>query len=307
MEAIVTSARPAPIEQPAPGLRMSDADLLGVLRGIMGPALDPTDLSTRDVAFIRKLAPILYAIGMRYFRAEGEGLELVPTTGSFIAVGNHSGAPLLPDVVLLGGWWAMEMGVENPSYIMVHDFPFRIPLLRNLLAKAGAIPASRRNAERVLSAGARLLCFPGGDVDCMRSFRDRHRIDFQGHTGFVELAFKYGIPILPFVNVGGNEVYVTLFSGRGLARWTGLDRLTRVKAIPLTAGLPWGLWLTGFVPYLPLPAKFVYKVGAPIHLEHDPDRANDRDAVQAAYRRVTGVMQDMCDDLARRRRFPVIG
>jgi hypothetical protein len=80
-----------------------------------------------------------------------------------------------------------------------------------------------------------------------------------------------------------------------------------VKTVPLILGLPWGLWFTGFVPYVPLPSKFVYKVGKPIHLEHDPDLANDQDAVERAYRQVTDVMQDMVDDLARRRRFPVIG
>src|SRR5262249_60462545 len=41
-------------------------------------------------------------------------------------------------------------------------------------------------------------------------------------------------------------------------------------------GLPWGIWLTGFLPYLPLPSKFVYRVGTPIELGHDPDAARDR-------------------------------
>ncbi len=77
--------------------------------------------------------------------------------------------------------------------------------------------------------------------------------------------------------------------------------------MPVNLGLPWGLWVTGFVPYLPLPSKLVYKVGEPIELEHAPELADDPDAVQRAYDRVTGVMQDMMDDLARRRRFPVIG
>jgi len=60
----------------------------------------------------------------------------------------------------------------------------------------------------------------------------------------------------------------------------------------------------------PLPAaslKLVYKVGEPIELEHAPELADDPVAVQRAYDRVTGVMQEMMDDLAGRRRFPVIG
>jgi len=250
---------------------------------------------------------LLYAVGVRYFRAECEGVENLPTSGQFIAVGNHSGAPLMPDVAVLGAWWALEMGLDHPSYLMVHDFPFRIPVLRNFMAKIGAMPASRENAERVLRSGARLVCFPGGELDCLRSFRDRNRVNLYGRTGFVKLAYKYGVPIVPFVNIGGHEVYCTLFSSQRLARWTGLARFARVKTVPVNLGLPWGLWVTGFIPYLPLPSKLVYKVGEPIELEHAPELADDPDAVQRAYDRVTGVMQDMMDDLARRRRFPVIG
>jgi len=102
-------------------------------------------------------------------------------------------------------------------------------------------------------------------------------------------------------------VYVTLWSSERLARWTGMARLTRVKTLPVNVGLPWGIWVSGFVPYLPLPAKFVYRVGEPIYLAHDPRRARDPHAVREAYARVTCVMQDMLDDLARRRRMPGLG
>jgi 1-acyl-sn-glycerol-3-phosphate acyltransferase len=190
---------------------------------------------------------------------------------------------------------------------MVHDFPFRVPIVNNVLMKAGALPASQDNAHRVLKSGASVVCFPGGDLDCLRSFRERNRVDLHGNTGFVKLAFTYGVPIVPFVNIGGHEVYFTLFSGRRLAQWTGLETHTRVKAVPLIVGLPWGVWLTGFLPYLPLPSKLVYKVAEPIVVDRDPDRAHDPVAVERTYRLVVGVMQDMLDDLARRRQFPIIG
>src|SRR5439155_23403209 len=77
--------------------------------------------------------------------------------------------------------------------------------------------------------------------------------------------------------------------------------------LPVNLGLPWGLWATGFVPFLPLPAKLSYKVGEPIHVGHDPEAARRPDVVRDLYRKVTGIMQDMLDDLASRRRLPVIG
>src|SRR6185295_17489305 len=192
-------------------------------------------------------------------------------------------------------------------YMLAHDMPLRIPVLGNLMMRAGCLRATRENAEKVLASGASLLVYPGGDVDCMRSFWNRNRVDLRGHTGFIALAFRYGVPIVPFVNVGGQEVYFTIFSGARLARWSGIDRLLRVKALPLIAGLPWGLWWTGFVPYLPLPSKLSYAVAPPIQVDRDPVSARDPAALRRVYRRVTGTMQAMVDEMASRRRFPVIG
>ena len=277
------------------------------LVGLLTERMDPSDLGNRDPEFIKAVAPALDFLRLRYFRSVGEGMEHIPASGPFIAVGNHSGGPLLPDVWMMLPWWAMTIGPERPAYAMVHDFVFRVPLVNNFLMKVGALPANPRNAELALDAGAGVLIYPGGDLDCFRTFGDRNKINFYGRTGFIELAFKLGVPILPFVCVGGHEVYFTVFSSQRLARWTGLASLTRVKTLPMIVGVPWGVWFTGFVPYIPLPAKLSYKVGEPVYLERDPKLAHDREAVQHVYDRVTATMQTMADDLARRRRFPVIG
>ena len=274
---------------------------------VMRP-VDPDDPSCRDPEFIRTYAlPFFRFIGERYFRAEVEGEEHFPRTGPFIAVANHNGGPMLPDCWVMAAFWWASLGPERPAYAMVHDAALAVPGLRTFLVRVGGLCGTRANAEKVLRLGAPLLVYPGGELDCLKSFWRRHTIDFHGRTGFIELAMRTGAPILPVVNVGGHEVYLTVYSSQRLARWTGMARLTRVKTLPVNIGLPWGVWLTGFLPYLPLPAKFVYRIGEPIHLGHDVRRARDRRAVQDAYARVTGVMQDMLDDLARRRRLPVLG
>ena len=61
------------------------------------------------------------------------------------------------------------------------------------------------------------------------------------------------------------------------------------------------------MPYLPLPSKLGYKVGEPIDVGHDPEAAERPAVVRRIYQKVTRRMQRMLDDLARRRRFPVIG
>ena len=269
--------------------------------------LNPSDPGNRDPAFIRDVAlPVLNAVRTYYFRAELRGEDQVPREDAFVAVANHNGGPMLCDTwVMLSYWWTL-FGTERPAYALVHDAPLRIPLLRDVLVKVGALRASAENSEKVLRAGHPLLIYPGGELDCLKSFWRRNRIDFHGRTGFVRLALRHGVPIVPIVNAGGHEVFITLFSSEKLAEWTGLAALTRVKTLPVNLGLPWGMWLTGFLPFIPLPAKLDYRVGEPIYLGRDPDRAHDAAFVQRAYGKVTRAMQGMLDDLSRHR-VPVFG
>jgi hypothetical protein len=65
--------------------------------------------------------------------------------------------------------------------------------------------------------------------------------------------------------------------------------------------------MSPFMPFLPLPAKFTYRLGPPIDLGHDPDAAEDPRARRIAAARVTRTMQDMLDELVERRRLPILG
>ena len=249
--------------------------------------------------------PALTAL-RRYFRAEVSGLEHLPRRGPFIVVGNHNGGPILPDCFVMMSYWWETFGT-HPAYALVHDTALRFPGVGTLLSKLGGLPATRENGHRVLDAGAPLLLYPGGDLDCLKSFWTRHTIDFHGRTGFAALALAHGVPVVPIVNAGGHEVYVTIFSSPALARWTGVARLTRVKTLPVNLGLPWGIWASPFMPFLPLPAKFTYRIGPPIDLGHDPEAANDPRARRMAAARVTRTMQAMLDELVARRRRPILG
>jgi 1-acyl-sn-glycerol-3-phosphate acyltransferase len=277
------------------------------VRELRNVELDPSDPASRDPEFINAVTPFVGSVATNYFRTEFEGLEHVPNTGPLIVVCNHNGGPILPDLWIMLVYWVTAVGLDAPAYALAHDTAFKVPLIRNLLAKLGGLRATRENARKVLSMGGVLLIYPGGELDSYRSFWQRNKINLHGRTGFIELAYEFGVPILPVVNIGAHEVYFTLFSSRLLARWSGIEKLTRVKTVPLTVGLPWGVWPTGFLPYLPLPSKFVYKVAPPLSFPRNPRLARNPDVVRRTYVRVTGIMQNMMDALASKRRLPVIG
>jgi 1-acyl-sn-glycerol-3-phosphate acyltransferase len=154
--------------------------------------LDPDDPSNRDPELIRAVLPLLEGVERYYFRAEFEGTEHVPREGPFVAIANHNGGPILSDLwVMVHHWWSI-FGVERPAYALIHDAALRVPVLRNLLIKLGALRACRENAEKVLDLGGIVMIYPGGELDCLRSFWRRNVIDLHDRTGFIKLAMRRG-------------------------------------------------------------------------------------------------------------------
>ena len=141
-----------------------------------------------------------------------------------------------------------------------------------------------------------------------RTWCDRNRIDFGGRLGVVRLALRTQVPVVPAVSVGAHETLMVLTRGERLARLLRIDRLFRIKVMPLVFGPPFGL-VPGGIPTFPLPAKITVELLDPIDWfqRFGPEAASDDDVVRACFAELTGIMQQALDRLAGERRFPVIG
>jgi 1-acyl-sn-glycerol-3-phosphate acyltransferase len=260
----------------------------------------PDAADERDPAYIERVRPLLETY-VRYFRPEVRGFEHVPARGPFLVVGNHSGGATPPDIpVLMTAWWR-ERGADEPVYAMFHSAFLALPGVGPIVRKAGALEAGWDNARDVLERGGIVLVYPGGDHEAFRPFRDRDRIDFAGRTGFIRLAMRSGVPIVPAVSCGAHDTVLVMSRGERLAALNPIFRRFRIKTMPFLLGPPWGI-SPGF-PMVQLPARIVVQLGAPIDLstEFGDDAADDDDLVHAAYERVTGKMQQILDQLAQER------
>ena len=246
-----------------------------------------------DTALIDKFAPLCRVI-RRYLRGRVLGMEHIPS-GPALLVGNHNAGITFLEPVLLGLAWHERMGGEDGFYYLAHDSLMAMPGFGSLIARGGAVRASHGAAEAVFAAGRKVAVWPGGNYEAFRPWRERHKVDFGGHRGFVRLALRNGVPIVPVLSLGGHEAYFVLTRGERIAEWTGIKRRFRSESFPVFLGLPWGVGV-GPLFHLPLPVRTLVEVGPPIPVhEHPPEAADDEGTVQALYDVVVGTLQAMMD------------
>ena len=261
------------------------------------------DLDARDPELIRLLYDAGILLARHYFRLRVEGIDHVPARGPVLLVGNHSGGLLPSEGFFMAGAISDRFGPERALYALGHDFLFEDPTLRRYAARLGILRAGHASAHRALAAGACVLVFPGSDMDTFRPFRDRNKVVLGGRTGFIKLALREGVPIVPVVTAGTHEQLVVLARGDRLARLVRAHRWARTEVLPIVLALPWGL-TTGFLPYLPLPAQTTLSfLPAMRWPELGPDAAERPDAVARCYREVEAAMQAELDRITRGRRL----
>ncbi|HEX3545269.1 MAG TPA: lysophospholipid acyltransferase family protein [Mycobacterium sp.] len=272
-------------------------DVLEWARHQVASRVPKADLDQRDPDYIREQLPGLWLLASLYFRADVRCLERIPADGPVLLVGNHSGGNVPPDTFVFSLAFCSYFGVERPFYQLAHNLVVSAPPLGSL-RKFGTVAANHENAKLALESGAALLVYPGGDYEVFRPSWERHKVDFGGRKGYVQLAREAGVPIVPIASVGGQESVLFLSRGQWLAKLLRTDKMFRLKSVPIAIAPPWGLVIGDLAGHIPLPSKIVIEALDPIQVDGDD---------QAVHDKVLASLQDGVDRLAAERRFPVIG
>jgi 1-acyl-sn-glycerol-3-phosphate acyltransferase len=261
------------------------------------------DLDDRDPDFIRENLSLTWLLATIWFRGEVRNMERIPEQGPVLLVGNHSGGNITPDTIVFTLAFNTFFGVERPFYQLAHNLVLSSPV-GPFLRKFGTVAASHENARKALDCNAAVLVYPGGDWEVNRPTWEANRIDFAGRKGFIKLALDTGVPIVPIVSVGGQETAIFLSHGDRLAKLLRLDKLLRLKTLPVNLSLPWVVNVGDFLGHLPLPAKITVQVMEPLDLSERYGPAPD---IERIYEEITSSMQDQLNELAAERRLPVVG
>lgn len=259
-------------------------------------AVRPNDLDARDPEFIEEMLPLMDLLYDRYFRCETE-LEAHIPKGPVLIVANHNGMTGTPDMFChMTAFWRLY-STSRVGYGLMHDVPFSFPAAGAWLNAAGAVAAHPENGERALERDAAVLVFPGGDVDACKPYRERYQVTFGNRRGFLRLAIKMGVPIVPVVSVGGHESLYILTRGGRIADALGLKKRFRSNVFPLGLALPWGLVVGVPLPHVPPPVKIHTRILAPIVLDVPPSASNDARVLDSSYEQVVTAMQRAMNEL----------
>ena len=258
------------------------------------------DIGKFDPVLTQRLMAVMRPVLKTYFRSEVHGLDSFPPGGALV-VGNHSGGMFPMDVPIFSIHFYDKFGYDRPVYTLSHDILMTGPT-GSFFRRTGYIRANRENAAEALRSGGVVIVFPGGDYDAYRPTLSENVIDFDGRKGYVRTAIETGVPIVPAVSIGGQETQLYLSRGTWLAERLGVKRLLRSAILPLSFGFPFGFSAV-IPPNLPLPTKIVTRVLEPIDIASfgtDPD-------VDEVDEHVRSAMQQALDELAAKRRFPILG
>jgi len=257
----------------------------------------------RDPEFIRRQLSTVTRY-VNYFSPEVRGQENLPDSGPVLVIGNHSNLFYMPDAWVVGLEIIRRRGLEQPAYPLGYDLLFGIPFVGPFLRRIGAIPAEGRAAEQGLANGGLVLVYPGGDREACRPWTQRDTVDLGGHRGFIRLALRTGVPVVPVVAHGSHNAIIVVSRGEGLAKALGLHRL-RIQVFPIMLA-PFGL-TTAVMPPLPMPSAITVEFLPPLDWSaHSPDEADDDEVVAECYDEISRVMQSALDRLHAQEPHPVI-
>ena len=179
-----------------------------------------------------------------------EGIENLPASGPFLLVANHSGGLAIAEIFSFAVSYLEQAGPERPLAGFAHPVSFHLWPASVVLPAMGAIPSSKSAGEAVLKAGVPILVFPGGDHEALRPIWQANRVDFGGRMGFLRLARKAQVPIVPMGIRGSHYTMPILWRAGGLVpKLLILPALSGVKRWPITVlGVAGALLILGWLP-----------------------------------------------------------
>lgn len=140
---------------------------------------------------------------VEHFSARLIGAEHIPARGPALLVGNHTLLGL--DSFVLTALLALEVG-RTPRFLGEKNL-WRVPVLRGLLDRVGAVAGEPGVAVGLLRQGELVVVYPGGVDDSFKLSSEAYRLQWGERAGFARVAAAAGVPVVPVAAVGVDELF----------------------------------------------------------------------------------------------------
>ena len=256
--------------------------LLEEVRGKLGQAYSlesrPPEKYGFDFDAAARSYVLMAILFRRYFRARCEGIEHLPPS-PLMLVANHGSHVLSWDGSNIISACLLEASPPRLVHPMAEHRLMELPILGRAARSIGAVNGNREVCIELLRQGSSVLTFPEGVKALTKPFRRRYRLSEFGE-GFMQVAMKTGVPIVPVAVIGSEEEAPLLFNARRLAR------IVRTPVAPITPTI-----------VVPLPVRYRLHFGTPLHF----DGPNTPSKVREGVARVRSAVESLLRIGLRRR------
>ena len=246
----------------------ADPSAIEKLRAFVGRRLKgdyPIDEFGYDKELTREiLIPLIRPLYERYFRVRTLGVSRIPNEGPALLVANHSGTIPI-DAVMMQYAVATEHPAERVVRSVGADLVWTTPFVSHLARKTGNAVACDEDAYALLDRDQLVAVFPEGFKGVGKGWSERYKLQRFGRGGFIEVALRARVPIVPVAIVGAEEAFPMIGNAKTVAS------LLRFPYFPITPTFP----LLGPLGLLPLPSRWVIEFGEPIDMGQYPEDAAD--------------------------------
>ena len=255
----------------------------------MSEQLTPTALEqAQEDNKVQRGWTAVWEMAARYHRYQVEGLEHVlqdPNDRKASLIVGYHGRLLAVDLCILSVKLRKHLGYFPHCFL--HKQLKAIPGAEEAMESIGFVTGDDGDVERAVANGEHLILPPGGAWEGMRTFKDNNKVHWPS-TGYIYMALKHGLDIIPVGCAGADETYIGLLHGEKIVRRLGVSSKW--------AWAPWtGIGPLGLYPFSPpFPAKLYQVIGEPIPTGHV--NILDREEVMALHEQVKQAVQDLLDE-----------
>lgn len=244
--------------------------------------------------WLKITSPLMVGVGsvQRALEKANEGTERRPV----LFVGNHSVLGLL-DLPILFIQLADLLGDEKlRSLADAIHFKQYADMTNGrwgqFASDLGAVPANARTFYKLLSAGEKILLFPGGAREVCRRRNEQYKLFWKPNLDFVRPAVKFDAIIVPFSAVGADDAVDILIDGQELQQLPYIgsvlqnllneSRLSKDNLMPMAS-------------FPPRTDRFYFKFHDPIDTAHGD--YSDPDYCKTLYEQCRFVVQEGIEEL----------